>query len=170
MNVGWELRSDRKHLEGESPRAYALLESKIPYDGIVTQWRYVAARSHPFKAIIWRPFGYTFEVVGINDIPSAEINKDITYTVPVADRIHVKRDYVIGFAYTAGVFRRDDVNSASDTQYVRHGYASMDKLTKGFRDYLRSAGNWAYSIQATIDSSKYGAVMVFSETLRSKSM
>ena len=158
MNVGWELRTDRAHFDGEATRAYVLDQSKIPYDGIVTQWRYVAAISHPFKAIIWRPFGFTFEIVGINDIPSAEINQinqEITFTVPVEDRIHVKKGYVIGFATTTGVLRRDDENSASDTKYMRHWSISMDKLAKGFRIYLISAAYWAYSFQATIDSSKY---------------
>ena len=41
-----------------------------------------------------------FQIVGINDIPAEEINRDIVYVVPENKRIRVKARDMIGWAYT----------------------------------------------------------------------
>ena len=75
----------------------------IQCNGFVVEWRYVAERLYPFKAVIWRKvegFPSKFKVVGINEIPVGSVtNQEITYTVPENERISVKAGDVIGWSH-----------------------------------------------------------------------
>ena len=134
----------------------------IPNDGVVTQWRYLTKRNAPFKAIVFRrkhSNKWIPEIVGINEIPSAPANQDVTYNVSKEEQLHVKEGDLIGWAVTTGVFGGDFDRYCRrsiwpDLSYVRYQGYPFSQVRKGTRISMAGGQCRAYSIQVTIESGK----------------
>ncbi|XP_072028883.1 E3 ubiquitin-protein ligase rnf213-alpha-like isoform X2 [Amphiura filiformis] len=102
--IGWAIQvrtdTDTDGLTMVSP------EQKFLCSGQVTAWRFQCKASHRFRAIVWRQVTGSdtkFKVVGINDIPAADIGVPVTYQVPEDERISVQPGDVIGWSSGASV-------------------------------------------------------------------
>ena len=138
-----------------------LLVEPIPYDGFVTQWYYISTLpTSPiaFKAVIWHKStaDWWCEVVGVNEIPSAPAYTNVTYTVPVEERIHAKKGDYIGFVLRSPglVVYLPDEYRHPDKKLIRLWGTKWSQIKKGYRNQINAARYMSFSLQATIESSE----------------
>ena len=124
------------------------LDKQFFCSGNVTEWRYQGKVSKAFKAIVWkRVYGYTFQIVGINNIPAEDPNKLITHTVPINERITVKPGYMMGWSSRDPVltYSKGGGNRVARLRVNTHDSLEVNQIF--VRDKFRQR---AYSIAATV--------------------
>ena len=146
--AGWPIQN---HGTEDAAGYHMIYPAKqITCDGVVTEWRYQAKQSYPFKAIIGRPVAGSstkFTIIGINDIPAGAVNQQVVYSVPENDRIAVQPGDVIGWAFHNGVLSYTTGGSAL-VRWVYVGNNSTLNVNQ-ISDFSGS-GNRQYAIEATI--------------------
>ncbi|XP_072026283.1 uncharacterized protein [Amphiura filiformis] len=154
--VGWTVKHRQRSGLTNNVQTF-VTPIQFPCHGVVTQWRYWAGRSAPFKAMILRNVtaDWTdFNIIGINNIPAGEIEQVVTYHVPDNERIVVEKGDVIGFAWNSpvprAVLERDNENEdvmtiMRDRSAVPDDLQVNDRLIVDEDDEKR-----AYSIHAVV--------------------
>ena len=123
---------------------------QITCDGEVTEWRYQAKQSYPFKAIIGRPVAGSstqFTIIGTNDIPAGAVNEQVVYSVPENDRIAVQPGDVIGWACPNAVLSAN-LGGSDLVRWVVGHYSTLNVTQVS--DFNDGSGNRRYAIEATI--------------------
>ena len=145
--TGWAVK-DRSGPDGAG---YTMVspDKEIRCDGLITQWRYRAKTSNPFRAIVWRsvPGSSTqFKIVGITDIPAGPINREVTFNVPEDQRFQVKAGDVIGWSFGDGVLAYNGGGGFS----VRwlHGFLHSTLTDNQIHDFNGGNQDREYSILA----------------------
>ena len=152
--IGWPIQ-DRELID---IGGWTMVSVDQPFtcDGKLVEWRYQVKASNPFRAIVWRPVTGSdneFQIVGINDIGSSDINTPITYTVPENERIAVKAGDLIGWSFDTPSLAYDMIGN--DRIFWKSGLSNLDINqihTIDFNDAPRDMPRRKYSIQATIES------------------
>ncbi|XP_072028880.1 E3 ubiquitin-protein ligase RNF213-like [Amphiura filiformis] len=144
--IGWAIRNrsdtDTDGMTMVSP------EQKFLCQGQITSWRYQCNASHSFCAIVWRQVTGSetkFKVVGINDIPAADVGVPVTYQVPEDERISVQPGDVIGWSSGAPVL----ACNTGGGYLVR--WLSGGLHSGSTHDINSGCQEREYSIQATIE-------------------
>ena len=127
----------------------------IECDGLLSEWRYQAKVSAPFRAIVWRkaddaPANTNFRIVGINDIPAGAVNTEVTYQVPAEKRIAVEAGDMIGWSFGQGVLTYNH-NGGILVRWVGghlHSTLEPDQL----QNINGALGNREYSIKARVEA------------------
>ena len=120
---------------------------QVTCDGVVTEWRYQAMQSYPFKATIGRPVAGSstkFIIIGINDIPAGAVNQQVVYSVPENDRIAVQPGDFIGWAFQNGVLSFTTGGSAL-VRWVSYSTLNVNQISD-----FNGGQNRQYAIEATI--------------------
>ncbi|XP_072017450.1 uncharacterized protein [Amphiura filiformis] len=147
--LGWDLRY--REYRGEPKQNVIVVTGvTIPYDGLVTQWKYLATSTIAWKAIVWQRIGNSYKVIGVNDIPGAPVDQYISYNVPVDEQIYAKQGDQIGFGSATGVIPMDKI--ATDTVFCQFSNLLTANVKIGFIVLMKNLGERAYSLQVTIDS------------------
>ena len=94
--------------------------------------------------------------MGVNEIPSAPAYTNVTYTVPVKERIHAQEGDYIGFVFRSPglVVYLPDAYRHPDKKLIRLWGTTWSQIKKGYRSRIDAARYMSFSLQATIDSSK----------------
>ena len=159
--TGWEVK-DRDGLDGPGFTMVSPYK-EIRCDGFITEWRYQAKKSHPFRAIVWRsdPNSTTnFKIVGINNIPAGPINREVIFNVPEDQQFQVKAGDVIGWSFGNGVLAYSRGGNFS-VRWLHNvpGSTLADDQIHDF-EIVRHNGEREYSIVATIDGEIYAIKVI----------
>ncbi|XP_072026282.1 uncharacterized protein [Amphiura filiformis] len=153
--VGWTVKHRLRGGRDDNVQRW-VTPIQFPCHGVVTQWRYWASRSAPFKAMIFRNVTAdwtVFDIIGINNIPAGEIEQVVTHHVPDNERIVVEKGDVIGVAWNSPVPRmvdEGDDESEDAMTVMTDSSAVPDDLEVNDRLVINKTRVRAYSIHAVV--------------------
>ncbi|XP_072029727.1 uncharacterized protein [Amphiura filiformis] len=154
-STGWDI-INRPWIDGfgyimVSPDKYVLC------NGVITTWSLFPKNPYTLKAIIWRQLSNDlFQIVGINtiEITADEINKPLTYIVPVNDYIEVQAGDMIGWASWNTILPYNDIASNTFVRWFHMSslYYFNDAVTAGMQQTFlpTDIGVRQYAIHATV--------------------
>ena len=131
---------------------------EFPCHGVVTNWRYWAQHSAPFKAMVLRkvnPSDTLHDIIGINNIPAGDTGQVVTYQVPDDERVVVQAGDVIGFAWNSPGPKHVVQGNSDDDDVETLLFSALSPDDHEVNDRIDASGTVthqtrAYSIKAIV--------------------